>query len=62
MSKKPFLASFAMVGILSAGTILRFRDSSLAVTGTIMTALFIILNHRKNIADFRKEKSAKSSK
>ncbi len=59
LSKKPFLASFSMVGILSAGTILRFQDSIPAATGTIITALLIVVNHRQNIVEFKHEKTGK---
>ena len=61
LSKKPFLASFALVGILAAGTILLFQDSTVAIIGTVTTAIFIFWNHKKNLIEFKQEQAEKKS-
>lgn len=50
--KTPFIASFAMVAILSIGTILRFEQSVVASSGTTMTALVIFISHYKNVVGY----------
>jgi glycerol-3-phosphate acyltransferase PlsY len=39
-----------MITVLAIGTAITYNNSVLAVTGTIVTALFIFYNHRQNIA------------
>lgn len=48
--RHPFMASFFMVAVLSGATILKWADSPWAVSGAVVTALFIVINHRSNIA------------
>jgi predicted nucleic-acid-binding protein len=50
-TRKPFIASFAMVAVLSIGTILMVKESFSAVIGTLLTALVIIASHKKNVID-----------
>ncbi len=51
ITKKPFIASFAMVAVLGTGTILIFKENNAAITGTILTASFIIISHKKNVIE-----------
>lgn len=46
----PFIASFVMILVLAAGTIVACRYEPWATAGAIMTTLFIMINHKKNIA------------
>jgi len=46
----PFIASFFMIFILAAGTMIAYDLESTAAAGTVATMLFIFLNHRQNIA------------
>jgi acyl phosphate:glycerol-3-phosphate acyltransferase len=50
--KIPFIASFVMVLILAAGTVIKAGLDWLYVTGVMITVLLIVYNHRKNIAQF----------
>lgn len=50
MIRIPFVASFFMVAVLAAGTIITRESGALAAGGTIATALFILYNHRQNVA------------
>ena len=57
ITKKPFIASFAMVAVLGAGTILIFKENNTAITGTVLTASLIIISHKKNVIEaFSKSK------
>ena len=47
----PFIASFFMVIILAAGTIISYSSAPLAITGIFITALFIFTSHKKNIVE-----------
>ncbi len=47
----PFMASFAMVAVLALGTIAACDYSIAAAAGAIVTALFIVFNHRNNIME-----------
>ncbi|MBS3732886.1 MAG: glycerol-3-phosphate acyltransferase [Desulfobacterales bacterium] len=49
--RRPFIASFAMAAVLAGATIIKWQDFPLAVAGTAATLLFIIFNHRANIAE-----------
>jgi len=51
VKREPFIASFAMIAVLALGTIAACDYSMVAAAGAIVTALFIIFNHRKNIMD-----------
>ncbi|HOT44647.1 MAG TPA: glycerol-3-phosphate acyltransferase [Spirochaetota bacterium] len=52
VKRAPFIASFAMIAVLALGTIVACGYRPGAVTGAIITVLFIIFNHRKNIEEF----------
>lgn len=52
----PFIASFCMVTILAAGTIISFSAKPLAITGVLITAIFIFINHKQNLAEWLKTK------
>lgn len=49
--RTPFIASFAMIAVLALGTIAACDYNGTAAAGAIVTALFIVFNHRKNIMD-----------
>ncbi|MCF8111257.1 MAG: glycerol-3-phosphate acyltransferase [Desulfobacteraceae bacterium] len=51
LARRPFAGSFAMVAILSGASILKWKDSPLAVGGAVVAALFIVFNHRANVAE-----------
>ena len=44
MTKKPFIGSFVMIAVLSAGTIMKLEDYPIAYAGTITSFLFIFVN------------------
>ena len=46
----PFVASFFMVATLATGTIIARGYDPGALAGTLATALFIVANHRQNLA------------
>jgi len=46
-----FIASFVMILVLAAFTIVEFRHEPVAITGTALTLLFIIYNHKNNVAE-----------
>ena len=52
----PFIASFFMVFFLAGATIFKWSNFPIAAAGSILTLLFIIMNHRANIQQFRKKK------
>ncbi|HNW28845.1 MAG TPA: glycerol-3-phosphate acyltransferase [Spirochaetota bacterium] len=58
--RAPFIASFAMIAVLGMGTIVACDYRPAALAGTVITVLFIIFNHRKNIEEFmgKKEEEA----
>ncbi len=57
VTKKPFIASFAMVAVLTIGTSLIFKGNNSAIVGTVITASLIIISHKKNIIEaFTKSK------
>jgi acyl phosphate:glycerol-3-phosphate acyltransferase len=62
--RTPFIASFVMIAVLALGNIIACDHKAAAVAGSIITALFIIFNHRNNIEEFlgRKEKEEPSDK
>jgi glycerol-3-phosphate acyltransferase PlsY len=59
LKREPFIASFAMILGLAAGTIIKEHFHPAAIAGTVITVFFILYNHRKNIFEFyrKKEKS-----
>jgi acyl phosphate:glycerol-3-phosphate acyltransferase len=50
MVRVPFIASFFMIILLAIGTIITYNYMCLPATGTIVTALLIFCNHRRNVA------------
>ena len=56
LKREPFIASFAMILALAIGTIIAEQFHPAAIAGTLATVLFILYNHRKNIAEFSKKK------
>jgi glycerol-3-phosphate acyltransferase PlsY len=50
-ARKPFLGSFAMTAVLAAGIALAAGPSPPVLAGVLLSVLFIILNHRKNIRE-----------
>jgi len=57
----PFIASFFMVFILSVGQAYYFNWALGAVAGIFATFALILLNHRKNISEFRKNRKMRAS-
>lgn len=51
ITKKPFIASFAMVTVLATGTVLIFKENYGAIVGTLLTASFIIISHKRNVIE-----------
>jgi glycerol-3-phosphate acyltransferase PlsY len=47
----PFISSFCMVTILAAGTLIDYNLQPLSIAGVLITAVFIIISHRKNIVE-----------
>jgi acyl phosphate:glycerol-3-phosphate acyltransferase len=58
MKRITFVASFAMVLTLAVGTIIATGYDPLAATGTVLTLLFIIYNHKTNIIKLRQARKA----
>lgn len=50
--RQPFIASFCMTGVLAGATVLKWPDVPLAAAGTAANVLFIVFNHRDNIAGY----------
>jgi glycerol-3-phosphate acyltransferase PlsY len=48
----PFIASFFMIAVLALGTISACGFRAEAIAGTVTTVLFILNNHRRNVAAF----------
>jgi glycerol-3-phosphate acyltransferase PlsY len=57
LMRKPFVASFAMILVLAVGTSSACGYAPAAVIGSAITALFIVYNHKKNIAGYTERKS-----
>jgi glycerol-3-phosphate acyltransferase PlsY len=55
ISRTTFIASFFMILILAAGTVIINNMDPAATAGSVITAGFIILNHRTNIIEYRKK-------
>ena len=53
----PFIASFFMTFVLMAGTIIACGYQAAAMTGTIITALFIFYSHKQNITELLRRPS-----
>jgi glycerol-3-phosphate acyltransferase PlsY len=56
IKREPFIASFAMILALAAGTIIAADFHFWAIAGTLATVLLIVYNHRKNIIDYGRKK------
>jgi glycerol-3-phosphate acyltransferase PlsY len=56
LKREPFIASFAMILALAAGTIIAEHFHPAAIAGALATAVFILYNHRKNIIEFNRKK------
>ena len=54
MVRVPFIASFFMVLTLSCGQVFSLGLHPYAITGAIATFSLILVNHRKNVVDYRK--------
>lgn len=54
--KTPFIASFVMVSVLAAGTIISCDYNPIPLAGTSATVIFIFYHHRSNIAEFTQKK------
>jgi len=52
----PFISSFIMVLILSAGMITSIGFMPASTSGTLATAVFIFYGHKKNLAEFLKNR------
>lgn len=60
-ARVPFIASFAMVAVLAGGTAMRSGWDPWVVSGAVATAAFIVVAHRKNIAELRARKKKAGS-
>jgi acyl phosphate:glycerol-3-phosphate acyltransferase len=49
VKRTPFIASFAMIGVLAIATIVACGYEPWAIAGSLLLAAFIVLNHRMNI-------------
>ena len=47
----PFISSFCMVSILAAGTLIDYNSQPMAISGVLITAMFIFISHRQNIIE-----------
>lgn len=47
----PFIASFCMVAVLGGATLYKWMHTAPAVLGVLATLVFIVFNHRGNIAE-----------
>ncbi|MCP4135654.1 MAG: glycerol-3-phosphate acyltransferase [bacterium] len=56
-----FIASFFMVLTLAVGTIIILDKNPIAITGVVVTALFIFYNHKQNLADYAGKKTPSKS-
>jgi len=52
----PFIASFFMIAVLATGTIMHFFEFPASIAGAVATALFIFVNHARNIIDYSTKK------
>ena len=48
----PFLSSFSMVAVLTVGMVQACGTGLPALAGIILTAIFIIISHRRNLTEF----------
>lgn len=52
ISRLPFVASFAMVGLLAAGTVIQMGFRPVPVSAVFLTVILILFNHKKNISEY----------
>jgi glycerol-3-phosphate acyltransferase PlsY len=52
----PFIASFFMVLTLGGATVLAYDSRAASITGTAVTVLLILFNHRKNVVTLLAER------
>jgi len=57
LKRVTFIASFVMILVLAGFTIVAFKHEPIAIAGTVLTLLFIVYNHKKNITDLRHMKN-----
>ncbi|HQL80552.1 MAG TPA: glycerol-3-phosphate acyltransferase [Spirochaetota bacterium] len=55
LKRVPFIASFAMIAVLTFGTIAACGYRPAAITAAVITALFIMFNHRANITSMMQD-------
>jgi len=53
LKRVTFIASFVMILVLAAFTIVEFKHEPVAIAGTVLTLLFIVYNHKKNMAELK---------
>jgi hypothetical protein len=56
----PFVASLYMVAFLAVGTVIAFGHTPAVMAGVAATAMFIVLNHRTNIAALAERKKSEN--
>lgn len=61
VKRVPFIASFFMVATLSVGLAEPFQWALPAISGALATFALIVLNHRRNIQQFWKDRQVSSS-
>jgi acyl phosphate:glycerol-3-phosphate acyltransferase len=61
IKKVAFIASLAMTIILASATIITNNYNLLASFVTIITIIFIIFNHKRNIIEYKNRKKIKNS-
>ena len=57
IARKSFIASFVMIFVLATGSIVTYRGSITAISGIVLTALFIYYNHKPNIVALFRSKT-----
>ncbi|NLA40801.1 MAG: glycerol-3-phosphate acyltransferase [Smithella sp.] len=60
VKRTPFIASFFMVAVLSAGYIVPFGGDQTVIAGAVATFALIVFNHRKNIQEYRRKRHPSS--
>ncbi len=56
----PFVASLYMVVFLAVGTVIAFGHTPVVIAGVAVTAMFIVWNHRTNIAALAERKKSEN--
>lgn len=57
IARVTFIASYAMVAVLAAGTVLAFGGSPIPAAGTLATAAAVITAHRRNVREYLRRRS-----